>query len=467
MRIPRTKKLVITATVLVLLVPIGFGLSYATRLIDIGVAYKAKMLCSEVFVAGRDPNTVLADLILDDLAPLSIIDTSIIGVKNTVTASFFGLFENKVRFRNAFGCALASDALTPASWEKSTLEKQNNANYSPPINKQYTGWFQSNQANNPHLVAVLNDAFSEPDPDHPRRTRAIVILQKGRIVAEQYARGIEPDTPLLGWSMTKSVMNALVGVLVREGQLALDTPILADAWRETGDPRRHIKLEHLLHMSSGLEFNEDMSDPLADVSHMILRERDMAAFAADKSLETEPGSRWQYSSGTTNILSGFLRRTLGEEAYHQLPRKALFDPLGMTKAMLEADTTGTFVGSSYMYATAREWARFGQLYLQDGIWEGKRILPEGWVKYTRTPAPANLQKAYGAHFWLRIPKEYRGIESAELEGAFHAIGHEAQFVTVVPSHSTVIVRLGKTRYSKAWEHDVFVNNVLTALSEVR
>ncbi|MBE9530132.1 MAG: serine hydrolase, partial [Proteobacteria bacterium] len=151
----------------------------------------------------------------------------------------------------------------------------------------------------------------------------------------------------------------------------------------------------------------------------------------------------------------------------RFPREALFDRLGMTGAVLEADASGTFVGSSYMYATARDWARFGLLYLQDGVWEGERILPEGWVQYTRTPIPADPQGVYGAHFWLRIPKEYRGTGSTVPEDAFHAVGHEAQFVTIVPSHDTVIVRLGKTRYSKAWEHDVFVSNVLTALHETR
>ena len=139
----------------------------------------------------------------------------------------------------------------------------------------------------------------------------------------------------------------------------------------------------------------------------------------------------------------------------------------MTRAVLEADASGTYVGSSFMYATAREWARFGLLYLQDGVWAGERILPEGWVQYTRTPAPADPQAAYGAHFWLRIPKEYRESGHAVPEDAFHAVGHEAQFVTIVPSHNTVIVRLGKTRYPQVWIHNAFVRNVLAALDEVR
>ena len=135
----------------------------------------------------------------------------------------------------------------------------------------------------------------------------------------------------------------------------------------------------------------------------------------------------------------------------------------MRSAVLEADASGTFVGSSFMYATARDWARLGQLYLQDGLWDGKRLLPEGWVRYTTTLAPADPQRAYGAHFWLRIPQEYRRGDGGVPDDAFHAVGHEGQFVTIVPSHDAVIVRLGRTRYADAWPHDVFVDRVLAAL----
>jgi CubicO group peptidase (beta-lactamase class C family) len=255
---------------------------------------------------------------------------------------------------------------------------------------------------------VLNDAFAEPDSAHPRRTCAIVVMQHGVVVAERYAAGAGAETPLIGWSMTKSVLNALVGI-------AVDEP-------------------------------------------------DMASFAADKVLESNPGSRWKYSSGTSLILSRVLREALGDEAYWRFPRTALFAPLGMRHALLQADPSGTFVASSYMYATAREWGRFGQLYLQDGVWRGERILPEGWVEYTRTPAPA-APSTYGAHFWLSTPTEYRWPTVELPAGVFHAVGHEGQFVTLVPSRNVVIVRLGRTRYPNAWAHDRFVSKVLAALPE--
>lgn len=457
--------MVLTATGFLLLGIITGALSYSAQLIPIGTAFTAKMLCSEVFVAGRAPRAVLADLAVDDLAALRVISTSINYAEQTATASLYGFMERTARFRGDVGCALSFEEVETASSEVDEWEGQRRTDYSRFTEHQPIETTQSRGVDIPRLAAVLDDAFSEPDPAHPRRTRAIVVVHKGRIVAERYAADIGLDTPLLGWSLTKSVMNALVGILVKAGRISLDAPVPVDAWRASGDPRRRITLENLLHMSSGLEFNEEMTDPLADVSRMVLRMRDMAAFAANKPLEAEPNTRWQYSSGSTNILAGVLRHVLGDEAYRRFPREALFDRLGMTSAVLETDAVGTFVGSSFMYATARDWARFGLLYLQDGRWEGGRILPEGWVKYTRTPAPADAQRAYGAHFWLRVPKEYRGTGSDLPEDAFHAVGQEGQFLTVIPSHDTVIVRFGKTRYPQAWKHDALVMNVLAVLRE--
>lgn len=160
----------------------------------------------------------------------------------------------------------------------------------------------------------MNDAFLESDPEYLKRTRAVVVLHKGRIVIEHYAADIGPDTPVPGRSMTKSVMNALAGILVKEGLLTLNTKVLADAWSSPDDPRRRITIEHLLQMTSGLAFNGNMADPLADVSRMILQELDMADFTANMPLEAEPGTRWQYSTGTTNILAAVIRRVVGEDA---------------------------------------------------------------------------------------------------------------------------------------------------------
>ena len=435
------------------------ALTFAIRLLAIGTAYKAKMMCSDVFVAGRQPDQAQADLELDDLRPLRIIDTTVNRSARTAKAtSLFGAVAYQAQFRGEAGCALMFDGvrlppLISASGQRGDKRPD-------PLSAKAAN--QSDDRSR-RLEAALDAAFSEPDPEHLRRTRAIVVVHGGRIVGERYSAGIGPDTPLLGWSMTKSVVNALVGILVKDGRLSLDAPPHIEAWSAPGDPRRRITLDQLMHMSSGLRFDEDMATPLTDVTAMLLRRPDMAAFATSKELEADPGSRWQYSSGTSVIISRAIRSALGDEEYRRFPRVALFDPTGMRSAVLEADASGTFVGSSFMYATARDWARFGMLYLQDGVWGGTRILPEGWVAYTRTAAPADRERAYGAHFWLRVPSQYNGAKATLPADAFHAAGHEGQFVTIVPSQGAVIVRLGKTRHPSAWDHGAFVGDVLAAL----
>lgn len=451
MRMSKSKKYIAG---LLLLLFFGAAFIHGAQLLSMGTAYKAKMLCSEIFVAGRDQEDVLSDLIVDDLSVLKIIDSFVDRKEKNVTSSFYGIGKSKVQYRDNGGCAVVSDTSYSTSKPKKSIDHDIPAR----------SLVRLEDFNEAKLYDVVDEAFSEPDPDHLRRTRAVVILHKGQIIAERYSYNIDKDTPLLGWSMTKSVMNALAGILVQDGRLALDTPIGSVIWSELDDPRQTITVRHLLNMTSGLKFNEEMSDPLADVSRMLLQEPDMAAFAASMPLEVKPGSRWQYSSGNTILLSEYIRQLLGDDEYHLLPKNALFDRLQMRHAILETDASGTFVGSSFMYATARDWAKLGLLYIKEGVWEGERIFPEGWLQYTLKPESSNPEKNYGAHFWLKIPNEYRGNEGITLpENTFHAIGHEGQFITVVPSHDTVIVRFGKTRYSGAWKHDTFVKDVLSAL----
>lgn len=425
------------------------GLVYVSRVASILAAYKAKMLCSEVFVAGRDPRVVERELEVDDLAPLKYISAAVDSGARRVTASVAGI-RREAMYREGRGCAVRFGAET-------AKEIAAHLDEGKIVHGDVASTHES-------LRAVLDRAFAEPDPARPRRTRAVVIVHDGRIVAERYAEGFTAETPLLGWSMTKTVTNALVGILVKEGRLSIDRPVSIPEWQTDGDPRRPITLDHLLHMSSGLRFDESAWNPVSDVTVMLLGAPEAGLYAAQKSLASTPGSTWQYSSGTTNIISRVIRSVMHNDGeYLSLPRRALFDRLGMTHAVLEADAAGTFVGSSFMYATAREWARLGMLYLQDGVWEGQRILPEGWVRYTRTPAPADPRKRYGAHVWLQVADEYSG-DAVLPADAFHAIGHAGQFVTVIPSASLVAVRLGLTRYPEAWDHTAFVRDVLTALA---
>lgn len=448
----RTKYIV----VLVVLIMTGIVFVQGFQLLSMGSAYKSKMLCSEIFVAGRDVGTVEKELSIDDLTDLRHIGSTVDREAYTVRSSLLGLTMAEAQYSEMGGCAISAGNSLLLSGKDVDLPNDSIGEHASLV-------FSPRE----NLTELINDAFAESNPERPKRTRAVIVIHKGKIVAEKYASNIGQETPLIGWSMSKSVVNALVGVLIKDDIISLDSSINHDKWSVNGDLRSHITVRHLLNMTSGLEFNESMSDPLADVSQMILKEEDMAAYAADKMLEEKPGSRWQYSSGNTNLLSEYIRRTLGEEAYVKFPKNALFGPLGLKSAVMEMDASGTYVGSSFMYATAREWARIGLLYLQNGKWEGQQILPSDWVQFTATPSPSNTDKNYGAHFWLKLPESYKRDEQERLpQDTFHAVGHEGQFITIVPSHEVVIVRLGKTRYAKAWEHDVFVSSILSELNGI-
>jgi CubicO group peptidase (beta-lactamase class C family) len=450
------KRAAIAAAALALIVVLVAAM-YAMRLAAIGAAYVAKIVCSGTFVSGRDPAAILRDdLAVDDLAFLRHARVQVDARTRTVRASWLGLAGREAAYREGQGCVLVHAGAPPPAPPR---EQARAASVDDS--------FASLGARPPayQLNVVVAEAFVDPDAAHPRRTRAIVVVHRGRLVAERYAEGFTKDTPLLGWSMSKSVANALVGILVRQGKLRLDEAVALPEWHTPGDPRAKITWDHLLRMTSGLEFEEDYSDPLADVTFMLLGVPNAAAFAAAKRLESQPGTRWGYSSGTTNILAYAVRRIVGEAGYGQFPRRSLFDRLGMSRAVMETDAAGNFVASSFMYATARDWARFGQLYLNDGMWAGERILPEGWVAYSRTPAPHAPEGRFGAHFWLRIPEGYRcgRMEESLPSDAFHAVGHEGQLLTIIPSRSLVAVRLGLTRYPCAWDHQRFVHLVLEAL----
>jgi len=219
-------------------------------------------------------------------------------------------------------------------------------------------------------------------------------------------------------------------------------------------------------MRSGLAFTEVYSNPLSDVTRMLFDGPDAAGFAASRLLADQPGTQWKYASGTTNILSLIARRALGEEAYPSWPRRALFDPLGMSSAVFEQDASGTFIGSSFLFATARDWARFGLLHAQDGVWDGRRILPDGWVKLVTTPTPQAPDLKYGAHWWLKLSKELGGETPAAASlppDAFHALGHEGQCLTVIPSRGLVAVRLGLSIDITAWDHAAFLAALLKAV----
>ena len=468
------KTIVIGIGVLIVLVLAGAGW-YLNRAMPIGTGYVARYICSSVFISHRDPQITYRE----DVAPINplagIIDVEIDSAQKKVVASSFGLFKSTALYREGCGCTLVTGT-TEAELRKqrfmslepaSAASKVSDAPW--PGGEGASAEPLAGEVNIKKLKAALDAAFVESDPEKKKMTRAVVVVYGGKLVGEKYAPGFDKNTPLLGWSMNKSVTNALVGILVRQGRLRIREPAPVPEWQKVGDPRKSITLDQLLRMSSGLKFDETY-EPLHDATDMLYRSYDFAAYAAAKPLETEPDRKWVYSSGTANIIARIVRHAAEKEYpnYYDFLRKELFAKIGMHSAIPEPDASGTFVGSSYMFATPRDWARFGLLYLQDGVWEGERILPEGWVKYSATPTPKAPQGQYGALFWLNAGTEGNPSDriwpNAPMD-AFAARGYQEQSVVIIPSKKLVIVRFGATSVRAAWDINDFISRVVAAIPD--
>ncbi len=384
--------MLIVVLILLFLFFAGFFLHKAIVIIS---GYGAKVLCSAVFVCGRKAADVLATEL--SALPFSLGKYTVDEDKRTATGSVYGLGRKTAVYRGTLGAVLINrttkeiESATTTTIPKFTTPVFADQVFGPP--KPYVP--------GTHLAKAIELAFADPEQ---RGTRAVIVHHRGSLVAERYAEGFSNTSRLAGWSMAKSITGALIGILVKQNKLAVDAPAPIANW--SLDNRKNITLKHLLQMSSGLRWWEYYAAP-SDVTNMLYNETDMGHFAATKPLAHLPGTRFNYSSGTTNILSQIIRATVGETRYQQFPYTELFQKIGMHSAILEADQSGTFVCSSYCFATARDWCRFGLLYLNNGVWNGERILPEDWVSFTQTPTTAICQPdeaRYGAHWWLNASK---------------------------------------------------------------
>ncbi|MGY4255843.1 CubicO group peptidase (beta-lactamase class C family) [Bradyrhizobium sp. USDA 4516] len=436
---------------------------------EVATGFVANVICSETFVSGLDPRRNLTET-TDAMPGAGLItwamDTEVDLDRKDVTVTLFGLGRSHAVYREGMGCTLEHDetlgetALPPLRPQAALLPEI----AGPALVAPQT----------PQLAAALDRAFAEPAEPPFRRTRAVVVMKDGRIVAERYAAGVGTDTPLLGFSATKSVISALIGILVREGRLTRDQPVPIAAWRNPDDPRHAITVDQLLRHTAGLALGSSLQASLASVlepvNRMKFMESDMAAFAESALLESAPGRVWNYHDGNYLILSHLIRNAVGGHAADVMSfaREELFGPLGMRNVVMQFDAAGTPEGSGAMMASARDWARLGQLYLNDGVAGGKRILPEGWVKYSASPTP-NAWVGYGAGFWTNLGDSFGArfrVEHGWPRDAFFAKGTIGQYVIIVPSQHLVIVRLGRSPNMPPEADGVFdlVRDVVTATS---
>ena len=428
-----------TAGITLLAVVLFSAFLWIKPLLNIGGGYAAKHACSCHFLQGRD---------LDEISENDL-NFSVLGQfglerdGQSVQSSFFGLVHRRAAFLGSRGCVLVNDEelpLPPGEGPASATDR------TTPLPSAPTTAFDA--ALDFGMQAVPGGG-----------ARGIVILKNGKLVAERYAGGFGPDTPLLGWSMTKTLTGMAVGAYLGRRDTARTAADLNPAgkdglfpelWR---DKRSQITLADLLHMNSGLEWNEGYGS-ITDATVMLHEKVNFARFAQRHQLAEPPGTVWNYSSGTTNILMDYLREELGgnDELYGFLTE--LYGPVAPS-LIIEPDQSGRPVGSSYGWATARDWARLGQLMLQDGVWDGHRLLPRGWIGYMREPA-AGSEGIYGAQLWLPGP------DTPSLpDDAYMMRGFQDQRVFVIPDRQLVIARLGHGK-DKVTDFDGLIRRILEA-----
>lgn len=455
------KKIIRRTLLFLVLAALVYGIYYAWFAFPLISGYSAKNACSCIFLQGRTKENVKEQELSG--FPFSLGSLSVNEKDSSVTGSVVGMAKRKAIYRHGLGCTLINEI------PESVIRSQS---FILPVKAKPadTAFWPSGDRlpdtmpaglDTAKLKQAIGYAFAENDDDHKVFTRAVVVLYKGQLVAERYGDGFNAQSPMLGWSVAKSFMNALAGILVKEGKLQLATPVPVSLWQDKKDPRHAITLEHLLQQTSGLDFVEDYAS-YSNVTNMLFNKGNMAGYAAGVSLKYTPGTVFHYSSGNSNILSQIIRNTVGETAYHRFPYNSLFSKIGMYSVVLEPDASGTLVGSSYVFATARDYARFGLLYYNQGFWNGERILPEGWVQKTAASPPVNHLKNYGYQFWLngfdkndQSKRWYPGVPV----DMYFADGFGGQDIYIIPSKKLVVVRLGVNGIKE----DEFLKSVILAV----
>lgn len=417
---------------------IGFYIGY--EMLNVLNGYAAKRACTCYYEQGKSLEAIKGREL--DFSPIDLADISVDKSAKTLTARTYQLRERTAAYRPGQGCVL--------------INGKDDYNFQYKIDKDALEPFDFLKMKNKsaYTNVKLAEAKSYAFTDY-LKTDAILVIHRDSILLESYTDGIDKDTPLLGWSMTKSIMNALVGILIKNNQLSLDQDHLFEEWE--ADDRSTITLKHLLNMTSGLDWEEDYTK-ISDATEMLYMKDDIVKHCISPELKYPPGTHWYYSSGTSNIIAGLIKNQFStQQDYIRFPYDSLFLKLGMASAFVETDESGNFIGSSYGYASARDWAKFGRLYLQDGNWQGSQLLPEGWINHTVEPAKEDVCW-YGSQFWLNIDQcNYKELP-ADL---FVCNGFEGQRLMLFPSQDLIILRTGS---NDAFDEQKFANLIIASLS---
>lgn len=444
------KKILKLLGVLLLLIVLYFGFTTYPKL-DLISGFSAKSIASGHFLDNRSKE--LIEKTDNDIDLINLATNTIDEAGKFATSNVYGLKERKAIYREGLGATLINDDfdvskpyLLPKRAKSKTLPF-------PYGNIDPKDTIFSNIDYN-QLQKTIDNAFDKSG-GKLKRTRAVVVLYKNKLIAEKYDTGFTKDNRILGWSMTKSITSSAFGVLAKQEKIDIYKPAPVAEWQN--DERKNITINDLLHMNSGLEWEENYST-ICDATKMLFQAEDMGKVQLDKPAQFKPNTHWNYSSGTTNLLSLILKRHFKtQQEYLDFWYSAVIDKIGMSSMIVEQDMTGTFVGSSYGWATARDWSKFGLLYLNKGNWNGEQILDESWVKYTATPTNTSEGK-YGAQFWLNAGGKFPDAP----RDMFYCSGYQGQMVAIIPSKDMVIVRMG-LKEDPAFDFNGFLKGIVGSM----
>ncbi|MFH6986569.1 serine hydrolase domain-containing protein [Flavobacterium collinsii] len=431
-----------------------FGFTTYPKL-DLISGFSAKSVASGHFIDYRSKE--LIEKTDNDINMITLATNTINDAEKFATSTVYGLKERKAIYREGLGAILINDDFDvskPYLLPKRT-KLVNNLPFPYGNNEPKDSVFSN--VDYSKLKKAIDDSFDK-NGGKAKRTRAVVVLYKDKLIAEKYDTGFNKDSKILGWSMTKSITSSAFGVLARQRKIDIYKPAPIAEWQN--DDRKIITINDLLHMNSGLEWEEDYTK-ICDATEMLFQAEDMGKVQMDKPAKFKPNTHWYYSSGTTNLLSRILRNQFKtQQEYLDFWYSAVIDKIGMNSMIVEQDMSGIFVGSSYAWATARDWSKFGLLYLHKGNWNGEQVLDESWVKYTATPT--NTSKgAYGAQFWLNAGGKFLDVP----RDMFYCSGYQGQMVAIIPSLDMVIVRMGLKEEDQGFDFNGFLKGIIGSVKK--
>lgn len=432
------KKLLRKIIVLLIILLMASGTWFVWPRLPIITAFSAKGMCSSVFLANKNPERVQAE----DLSffPINLAKSVIDYKEKSVTSTVFGLAKRKAIYRDGLGAVIVLK--TPVK----ELKKSGYQLPEPGYAQDTISWpkgdlISENKptgVNYPRLNELIDTCFDAPNGEPFKKTLGIVVVYNGQLIAEKYLNGYDYNTMFHGWSMTKSLTGALAGILADEGKLQVNEPAGFQEWQN--DDRNNITVKNIIQMSSGLHWYENYFT-ISDATVMLMQKDDMLSSVLDNKLEYPPGTHWNYSSGDANLLSGIIRNRINNDSdYHNVIYTKLLYPIGMLHTKVETDATGLFVASSYSYGSTRDWARFGLLFLNNGVFAGDTIISGKWVDFMKTPAEASNGK-YAGTFWLQESNPENALVDVPGD-VFFADGFLGQRIYVIPSKKLVVVRMG-------------------------